>query len=96
MGFKPGNKANPLGRGTETEKQRKNAAMLLSPYAEKAAKRIAKSLDSELREDHQWATNMVMSYVFGKPSQQLDLGENANQALTAVLQVISTTATSEK
>ena len=73
MGFPKGNRANPLGRGTETEKQRKNAAMLLSPYAEKAAKRIQKSLESELREDHQWAVNLIMSYVFGKPKQEVDM-----------------------
>ena len=94
--FKKGQSGNPQGRGSETAKQKKTAAMLLSPLVDRAVNAINKQLKSGDPQQEQWATGMVMSYVFGKPSQQLDLGENANQALTAVLQVISTTATSEK
>jgi hypothetical protein len=44
--FKKGQVSNPKGRGTETEKKRKTAEMLLSPLVNTAVKRIERSLHS--------------------------------------------------
>lgn len=72
MVFKKGVVYNPLGRGNQTEKQKKTAALLLSTQVNTAVNRIAKSLESPQREDHQWAVGLIMAYVFGKPKQEIE------------------------
>ena len=79
MAFKKGVVTNPKGRGTETEKQRKTAALLLSPYVEKAVRVINRQLDSDEPSEQQWAANMVFSYVFGKPKQEVDMSSQGQK-----------------
>lgn len=71
--FKKGQSGNPQGRGSETAKQKKTAAMLLSPLVDRAVNAINKQLKSGDPQQEQWATGMVMSYVFGKPKQEVDM-----------------------
>lgn len=76
MRFPKGNNANPKGRGTETEKQRNVAKLLLSPYVKKAALRVGKSLDSPDADDYQWAVNLIFSYLCSKPAQSVDVADS--------------------
>lgn len=74
MVFKPGESGNPEGGKLKKHHQKRIASELLSPHVNRAVERIAQSLNSEEREDYQWAANIVMNYVFGKPAQAVDLG----------------------
>jgi hypothetical protein len=79
MAFKKGQIGNPKGRGTETEKKRKTAELLLSPLVNTAVKRIEQSLHSEDRDDHQWAVDLIASYSWSKPKQDVDLKSDGNK-----------------
>ena len=82
MPFKKGKSGNAKGRAVVTEQQKRLAADLLSPYADRAARAIANALEGD---DPAWACKMVMEYVFGKPGQVVELQGKGNTPLTAVL-----------
>lgn len=85
MPFQKGQTGNPNGRGAKKLQQKRLAADLLSPHVKDAVARIAQSLNSPEREDHQWAANLVMNYVFGKPAQAVELKDDQNVPLVARL-----------
>ena len=71
--FKKGQSGNPNGRAIETTKQKKTAALLLSPLVDKAVMQVKKQLESDDPDSQRWAVNLIMSYVFGKPKQEVDM-----------------------
>lgn len=74
MPFKKGVCANPLGVGVVKKNQKRLVKDLLSPYGPRAVKEIVAQLDLEEPRDRQWATEMIMNYAYGKPTQAVDLG----------------------
>ena len=84
MPFKPGQSGNP-GGGRQPKKDQKKRLIsdLLGPHAPRAAEEVAGQLSSEDPKDRQWAANMVIQYVFGKPSQAIEVG--ANEALSKII-----------
>lgn len=72
--FKKGQSGNPLGRGAEVAQRRRLASDLLSPSVNKAVEVIQQHLkDSSDKDGQRWAVNLIMSYVFGKPKQEVDM-----------------------
>jgi len=74
MKFPKGKSGNPSGRRVETEKQKNTAKLLLTPLVEDAVKQVARSAKSPDPHDHQWAINLLFSYLFPKPAQEVDIG----------------------
>jgi hypothetical protein len=85
--WKKGESGNSKGRALESEQKKRIAADLLSPHVDKAIERITLSLKSPDSADHQWAVNLVMSYVFGKPGQVVEIGAKGDSPMTAVLMI---------
>lgn len=72
--FKKGQSGNPLGRGAEVAQKRRLASDLLSPNVNKAVEVIKEHLaDKQDKDGQRWAVNLIMSYVFGKPKQEVDM-----------------------
>lgn len=70
MAFKPGNNANPDGGRVVKAHKQKLASELLALSVPKAVKAINTALESD---DPAWAAKLVFEYVYGKPSQAVDL-----------------------
>jgi len=86
MVFKPGESGNPEGAAVKSKQQKRIAAQLLSPHVDKAVERIAQSLESKEASDHQWAVNLVMSYVFGKPAQAVDINPGEGGSFKLIIE----------
>jgi hypothetical protein len=76
MAFKPGNNANPDGGKVVKAHKQKLASELLAMSVPKAVKAINAALDSK---DPAWAAKLVFEYVYGKPSQAVDLTTQGNK-----------------
>lgn len=76
MPFKPGNKANPLGGGAKGHQQKRLAEMLLGPHQKLAVATIVDILKSTNPDDvnsRLGAAKIVLEYVCGKPTQDVEL-----------------------
>ena len=87
MPFKPGQSGNPNGKGLKKDQKKRLASDLLGPHVKTAVERIAEALNSPEREDHQWAVGLVMSYVFGKPAQAVELKADQDIPLIATITI---------
>ncbi len=72
MPFVKGKVANPKGAGIGHERKKQFALELLGGNTKKAAEIIEKHLNSGVPEYEQWAAKIVLEYVCGKPTQQVD------------------------
>lgn len=79
MAFKKGQIGNPLGRGTETEKKRKTAELLLTPLVNRAVEVIKNHLYSGIPDCEQWAVDLIAAYSWPKPKQEMDLNTNGSK-----------------
>ncbi len=87
--FKPGQSGNPKGMASPKAQQRRLARQHLEKHLDKATEIIAEHLVSEDPEVQQWAVKMVMEYVCGKPSQEVELsGSGDGPPLEFVVNII--------
>lgn len=89
MAFKPGNNANPEGAGAKKNQQKRLIKDLFSPHVKDAVKEVIAQLKEEEPKDRQWATEMVINYAFGKPSQYVEVsGEDGGPLVAVIREVI--------
>lgn len=87
MTFKPGQSGNPSGTDAAKRKQQKQIKELLAKYVPEAVEAIGRMLKDP--DYMQFATKEVLDRVYGKAAQTVDVGGEAGQALTAVLQIVA-------
>lgn len=89
MPFEKGKVGNPLGKNSEKFQHRRIAAELLTPHLKTAVAEILNQLvNASEASDRQWATEMIMNYVVGKPTQAVELGDPDGNALSISVNVI--------
>lgn len=83
MKYIKGQSGNPKGRTVETEQQKRIAADLLSPLVKTAVETIKAHLEKVDDVDGQrWAVGLIMSYVFGKPFQGVEISGKDGKEIT--------------
>lgn len=87
--FKPGQSGNPKGMSSPKAQQRRLARSYLEKHLDKAVQVIVDHLQSNKAENQQWATKMLLEYVCGKPSQEVEVsGSEEGAPLEFVVNVI--------
>lgn len=84
-GFQKGKSGNPKGRAVEVEKGKQQIKQLLEPHVEKAISIVAKLTSSEDEKIQLAAAKDILDRVYGKATQQMDLG--ATKEVAALLTV---------
>jgi hypothetical protein len=93
--FKKGEISNPLGGKTKKALQDRLITDLLGPYAPRAAKEVGAQLDSDDPKDRQWAANMIIQYVFGKPRQAVEVAGEGGGPLQILVEIVKAVQTIE-
>lgn len=87
--YKPGQSGNPLGMASPKAQQRRLARSYLEKHLDKAVAVIVDHLKSTEPQDQQWAAKMLLEYVCGKPSQEVEVsGSEEGAPLEFVVNVI--------
>lgn len=87
MTFKQGISGNPAGMSSAAKKNSLLLKELLIKHVPDAVAVIVECLKE--KENKTWAAKEILDRVYGKAAQSIDVGEEAGQALTAVLQIVS-------
>ncbi len=89
MPFVKGQSGNPGGGKGEKKSQRKRLIRdLMSKHVPTAVKEIAAQLKSDEPKERQWASEMVINYAHGKPSQAVELGDANGDPLKISINLI--------
>ena len=87
MAYKKGESGNLKGQSVVHTHKQKLVKELLLKYVPDAVAVIAECLHED--ENKTWAAKEVLDRVYGKAAQTVDVGGEAGQALTAVLQIVA-------
>lgn len=87
MVFQPGVSGNPAGPGVVVKKNSQLVKELLIKHVPDAVAVIVEALKE--KENKTWAAKEILDRVYGKAAQQIDVGGEAGQAMTAVLRIIT-------
>lgn len=89
MPFVKGQSGNPGGGKGQKKSQRKRLIRdLMQKHVPTAVKEIAAQLKSDEPRDRQWASEMVINYAHGKPSQAVEISGEDGGPLNIMINLI--------
>ena len=87
MPFKSGKSGNTQGAKVGANKKHKQIRELLMHLSPKAVEVIEECLDDP--EQRTWAAKEVLDRVYGKAPQSIELGEESQTAIRAIMQIVA-------